>query len=172
MKNPPLHQRIHETADVHQPGRGIGERTLVWNNAIIERDVYIGSDCVIGSNVYIGENTQIGNNVRIQHGAFICRGAYIYDNVFIGPNATLTDDKYPRAGQEYYAQPPTLEEGCSIGAGAIILPGIHIGKGAMVGAGAVVTANVRDRSLVSGVPAQHMSFHVNQEDEKDDANQG
>ncbi len=74
-------------------------------------------------------------------------------DVFIGPNATLTDDKYPQAGRSYKALPPVLEDSCSIGAGAVILPGVTVGRGALVGAGAVVAHNVGSGHTAKGVPA-------------------
>jgi len=132
----------------------IGLGTEIYSYATIEENVTIGHHCIIGSNVFIGAGSRIDDRTRIQHGAFICRNAKIGKRVFIGPLAILTDDKYPRAGNKHYkAEPPTLEDGCSIGAGAIILPGVVIGEDAMVGAGAVVTCNVASSTTVVKVPA-------------------
>src|SRR3990167_8928728 len=114
----------------------------------------LGKDCVVGSCAWIGKNVTMGNGVRIQHGVFIPHGTTIGHRVFIGPNVTLTDDRYPVAGNvAYTAEPPILEDDCSIGAAAVILPGVRIGKGAMVGAGAVVTKDVPAYTTVVGVPA-------------------
>ena len=97
----------------------------------------------------------MGDNVRIQHGAFIPNGTVIGHRVFIGPNVSLTDDRYPRAGNvDYVALPPILEDDCALGAGAIILPGVRVGKGAMVGAGAVVVDDVPAFTTVVGCPAR------------------
>ncbi len=132
----------------------IGSCSRIYQFATIEANVTIGDNCVIGSNAWIGRGTRIGNGTRIQHGAFIARGSIIGKQVFIGPGAILTDDKYPRAGHtEYTPNPPKLEDNCSIGAGAIILPGVVVGKGALVGAGAVVAYNVETTTTVKGVPA-------------------
>lgn len=132
-----------------------GDGTRVWQYATVCEGAVIGSNCVIGSNAWIGKRCRIGNNVRIQHGAFIPNGTVIEDDVFIGPNATLTDDRYPRSGnKDYLPDPPTLRQGCSIGAGATILPGVTVGPGAMVGAGAVVTHDVPMGELFVGVPAR------------------
>lgn len=143
------------------PHGDYGNQTKVWQYATIEEHCIIGHRCVIGSCVFVGSNSRIGDGTRIQHGAFICRGAKIGQNVFIGPLAILTDDKYPVVGSvqphndyHYKAEPPTLEDGCSIGAGAIILPGVRIGRGAMVGAGAVVTHDVEAGQTVTKVPAE------------------
>jgi len=132
----------------------IGLGTRIYAYTTIEENVTIGHHCIIGSNVFIGAGSRIDDRTRIPHGAFICRNAKIGKRVFIGPLAILTDDKYPRAGNKHYkAEPPTLEDGCSIGAGAIILPGVVIGEDAMVGAGAVVTCNVASSTTVVKVPA-------------------
>jgi len=128
---------------------------VIWSGAVVEKGVVTGPGCVIGSNAYVGEGSVLGEAVRIQHGAFITRNTKIGDYVFIGPNVTLTDDKYPRVNNpEYKAEPPVLEHHCSIGAGAVILPGIRIGHHGRVGAGAVVTHNVDPWVLVVGVPAK------------------
>jgi UDP-2-acetamido-3-amino-2,3-dideoxy-glucuronate N-acetyltransferase len=144
---------IHPTNII---GRNVSiqPRVVVWQFTTIEDDVSIGTNCVIGSNCWIGKGTSIGEGTRIQHGAFIARGSLIGKQVFIGPCAVLTDDRYPRAGHsEYEANPPVLEDNCSIGAGAVILPGVTIGENAMIGAGAVVIENVMAHNTAVGVPA-------------------
>ena len=139
---------------------GYSKRIHIWHHANIEHDVSIGKDTVVGSNVFIGRGTRIGNEVRIQHGAFICRGATLDNGVFVGPGAILIEDKHPRAGlATLNPQPPILQANCSIGAGAIIMPGVIVGINAVVGAGAVVTRNVPAYTTVSGIPA---SLHVSQ----------
>jgi len=127
----------------------------VWQFATVNDGVITGERCVIGSNCWIGDRTIMGDDVRIQHGAFVTRDTRIGSRVFIGPNATLTDDKYPRVGhQTYDAQPPILDDDVAIGAGAVICPGVHIGAGATVGAGAVVTHDVPPGVVVTGIPAR------------------
>ena len=97
----------------------------------------------------------IGEGSRLQHGVFLPNGSRLGRNVFIGPNATFTDDRHPRVGNKYYiAEPPCLLDECSVGAGAVILPGVTIGKGAMIGAGCVVTHNVPDHAVVVGNPSK------------------
>ena len=126
----------------------------VWQFATIEACVTCGDNVVIGSNVWIGHGSSIGEEARLQHGAFVCRYAKVGKRVFIGPGAVLTDDRYPKIGGKYIPRPPVLEDECSIGAGAIILPGVTIGRGAMVGAGAVVSKDVPPLTIVKGVPAE------------------
>ena len=136
------------------PRSHLGDAT-VWQFSTVEAHVTCGSGCVIGSCAWIGKGTVMGDNVRIQHGAFVCRGSEIGHRVFIGPNATLSDDRYPRSGNTNYApNPPIIRDGASIGAGAVVLAGVTIGRNAMVGAGAVVVEDVPDGETVAGVPAR------------------
>ncbi len=133
----------------------IGEDSHIWHFANVEADVRMGSGSVIGSHTYVGAGTNIGNGVRIQSFVSICRRTIIEDGVFISPHVCITDDKFPRAGNaRYEAKPPILREGCSIGASALIMPGVTIGKGAMVAAGAVVTRDVPEKGVVIGMPAR------------------
>lgn len=133
----------------------IGRGSKVWAFANVEDDVALGDDAVIGSHTYVGRGARIGNGVRVQSFVSICRNAVVEDGVFISPHVCITDDKHPRAGNPRYdAQPPILKRGCSIGASALIMPGVTIGEGASVGAGAVVTKDVPPAVTVLGVPAR------------------
>src|SRR3990167_5895227 len=132
-----------------------GERVTIWAYTTICAGTTIGDDTVIGSNCFIGKNCRIGKGVHLQHGVFIPNGTIIKDKAFLGPGVVLTDDKMPRAGNtNYHAEPPIILWGASIGAGAVILPGVTIGSRAMVGAGAVVTRDVPDDDTAMGVPAR------------------
>lgn len=133
----------------------IGERTIIWFFSQVGDGVVIGDDCVIGSNCYIGFKSRLGNRVHVNHGSFLPNRSIIWDDVFIGPNVTFCDDKYPKAGNKnYHAEPPVVEAGASIGAGAIILPGVVLGERCMIGAGAVVTEDVAPGMVVVGMPAR------------------
>ena len=143
---------MNPKADIH-PSVVFGENCTVWQFATICEGTVLGDHVVVGSNVWIGKNCIIGSYTRIQHGAFIPNGTIISKGVFIGPNVTLTDDKHPRAGMPYIPKPPLLEEGCSIGAGAVILPGVKIGRNVMIGAGSVVTQDIQALHTAYGVPA-------------------
>jgi acetyltransferase-like isoleucine patch superfamily enzyme len=108
----------------------------------------------IGANAEIGKHSLIGENSRIGHGVFLPARTIVEPNVFIGPNVTCTDDRYPRANNhDYDALPPHICEGAAIGAGAVLLPGVRIGAGALIGAGAVVTKDVSAGAVVTGCPA-------------------
>ena len=133
----------------------IHDTTRVWYPHLsnIHPKADIGEYCVIHSHVWIGEDVHIGNNVKIQAFSFIPDGVTIEGNVFIGPRVTFTNDKYPPSGGKGW-QKTLVCAGASIGAGAIILPGITIGEGAKIGAGAVVTKDVPNFTTVVGNPAR------------------
>lgn len=143
---------VSEKAVIGQ-GVVIPSSCTVWHGATLCDDTVLGEGVVVGSNAWIGKGCQIESYTRIQHGAFIPNNTHIGKSVFIGPNATLTDDKYPKAGRLYKPEPPILEDDCSIGAAAVLLPGVRIGRGATVGAGAVVVQDVPPFATVKGVPA-------------------
>lgn len=148
---------IHRLADVGKCKLGSGTR--VWQFVVILDGAIIGSDCNICANVLVESDVIIGDRVTVKSGVQLWDGIRIGDDVFIGPNATFTNDRFPRSRAYPENFPKTLiENGASIGAGAIILPGVRIGKGAMVGAGAVVTRDVAPNSLVVGNPARHLRY--------------
>ena len=148
---------IHKLADV--AAQNIGSGTRVWQYVVILSEARIGTDCNICSHVLIENDVIIGDRVTVKSGVQLWDGLRVGNDVFIGPNVTFTNDKFPRSKQypDKFVE-TTIENGASIGAGAVILPGIVIGQGAMVGAGAVVTRNVASKSLVQGNPARHIRF--------------
>ncbi|OGH46075.1 MAG: dTDP-6-deoxy-3,4-keto-hexulose isomerase [Candidatus Levybacteria bacterium RIFCSPLOWO2_02_FULL_37_10] len=146
---------VHKNAIVET--KNIGKGTKIWAFCNILRGARIGENCNICDGCFVERDVVIGNNVTIKNGVYLWDGILVEDDVFIGPNATFANDKFPRSKNTNYKQEKTLlKKGCSIGANAIILPGIIIGKSAMVGAGAVVTKDVPDFALVYGNPAKVM----------------
>jgi UDP-2-acetamido-3-amino-2,3-dideoxy-glucuronate N-acetyltransferase len=134
----------------------LGFKTKIWNENLINiYDSEIGDNCNIASFVEIS-NSIIGDNVKIQAFSFIC-SAIIEHNVFIGPRVTFTNVKYPRSDSRGKFQGIIVRSGCSIGAGAIILPGVTLGENSVIGAGAVVTKDVDPSITVVGNPAKKMS---------------
>ena len=144
---------IHPLADVQSDQ--IGEGTIVWQFAIILPKAIVGKNCNINCHTFIENDVVIGDRVTIKSGVYIWDGLRIDDDVFIGPNATFVNDKYPRSKK--YAdkfQETKIGKSASIGANATILGGISIGEFAMIGAGSVVTKNVKPYTLVYGNPAR------------------
>lgn len=144
---------IHPSADVQT--QAIGEGTRVWQFCVILEGAKIGKNCNINAHCFIEGNVSIGDNSTIKSGVYLWDGTVIEDNVFVGPNATFTNDRYPRSKQYPDRFPvTTVKRGASIGAGAVILPGLTIGENALIGAGAVVTKDVPARALVIGNPGR------------------
>jgi len=144
---------IHPLADVSSGSIGAGTR--IWQFVVVLKGATIGEDCNICSHCFIEDDVIIGNRVTVKCGVQLWDGLRIADDVFIGPNATFTNDKFPRSGKRNFKLCATVVElGASIGAGATILPGVRIGERAMVGAGAVVTKDVPANTVVVGNPAR------------------
>ena len=143
---------IHPLADVHSSHIGIN--TKIWQFVVILPAAKIGDDCNICSHCFIENDVVIGNRVTVKCGVQIWDGLRIEDDVFIGPNATFTNDLYPRSKQDFSLLLTTVKKGATVGANATILAGITIGQNAMVGAGAVVTRDVPPNVLVVGNPAR------------------
>lgn len=143
----------HPQAIVESPR--IGDGTRVWAFAHILPGAVIGKDCNICDHVFIENDVTVGDRVTVKCGVQLWDGVRVEDDVFIGPNATFTNDAFPRSKQRLERYPTTLvRKGASIGANATILPGITVGAGAMVGAGAVVTRSVPPHAVVAGNPAR------------------
>lgn len=158
---------LHTHAIVDQ-GATIGPRSRVWAFAHVLPKAVIGCDCNICDHVFIENDVTIGNRVTIKCGVQVWDGITLEDDVFVGPNATFTNDPFPRSRQyPEHGFPRTLvKRGASIGGNATILPGITIGEEAMIGAGAVVTRDVPPRALVMGSPARVVRY-LNEEDKRD-----
>jgi acetyltransferase-like isoleucine patch superfamily enzyme len=133
----------------------IGKNTRIWAFAHVSKEVRIGEDCNICDHVFIETGVEIGDRVTVKCGVQLWTGVYLENDVFVGPNATFTNDLFPRS-KEYPASfsNTLVREGASIGANATILPGLTIGRKAMIGAGSVVTKSVPDFTIVVGNPAR------------------
>ena len=144
---------IHPLSDVHS--NNIGNGTKVWQFSVILAGAKIGDNCNICAHTFIENEVIIGNNVTIKSGVYLWDGIVVHDDVFIGPNATFTNDKKPRSKQ-YPDQflMTTIGKGASIGANATILPGVSLGYYCMIGAGSVVTKDIPPYSIVIGNPAR------------------
>ena len=137
----------------------IGENTRVWAFAHILPGARIGRECNICDHVFIESDVVVGDRVTVKCGVQLWDGLRIGDDVFIGPNATFSNDKYPMSKHYQSAVLEThIGRGASIGGGAAILPGLRIGARALVGAGSVVTHDVPPRAIVSGNPARIVGY--------------
>lgn len=148
---------------VHPDGRcesaAVGAGTRIWAFAHVLPGAVVGADCNICDHVFIENDVVLGDRVTVKCGVQLWDGVRIGSDVFVGPNATFTNDPYPRSKQrpERFAR-TTVQDGASIGANATILPGITIGRAAMVGAGAVVTHDVPANAVVVGNPARIVRY--------------
>lgn len=148
---------IHPLADVAESQ--IGQGTRVWQFVVVLKGAKIGADCNICAHTLIEGNVVIGDRVTVKSGVQIWDGSVIGDDVFIGPNATFSNDLHPRS--KHYPTKfsgVTIHKGASIGANATLLPGITVGEKAMVGAGAVVTKDVPAQAVVVGNPAKIVRY--------------
>lgn len=136
----------------------IGENTRIWAFAHVLPGASIGSDCNICDHVFIENDVIIGDKVTIKCGVQIWDGIRLEDDVMVGPNATFTNDLFPRSKQPFQLRSTVVERGASIGANATILCGITIGAGAMIGAGSVVTKDVPPRAVVVGNPGRIIRY--------------
>lgn len=148
---------------VHEQGlcesSEVGAGTRVWAFAHVLEGARIGADCNICDGVFVEGKAIVGDRVTVKCGVQVWDGVELGDDVFVGPNATFTNDPMPRSKQWLEEYPRTIvRDGASIGANATILPGLEIGTGAMVGAGAVVTRSVPPHAIVVGNPARIMGY--------------
>jgi UDP-2-acetamido-3-amino-2,3-dideoxy-glucuronate N-acetyltransferase len=145
--------RIHSDARVGS--ENIGDRTTIWQFAIVLPGAKIGTDCNLNAHVLVENDVIIGDRVTVKSGVQLWDGLRVEDDVFIGPNATFTNDLLPRSKRypERFAT-TTLKKGCSIGANGTIIAGVTIGEFAMIGAGSVITKDVGAYELWYGNPGR------------------
>jgi len=148
---------IHAHALCESPN--IGPRTRVWAFAHILPGASIGADGNICDGVFIENDVVVGDRATVKCGVQLWDGVRLGHDVFVGPNATFTNDRFPRSGAHQAEVAVTvIDDGASLGANCTILPGIHVGRHAMVGAGAVVTRPVPPNAVVAGNPARIIGY--------------
>lgn len=150
---------IHESAFVDK-GAVIGAGTRIWHFSHILPGTRIGRNCTIGQNVMAGPEVEIGDNCKIQNNVSLYRGVTLEQGVFCGPSCVFTNVMTPRAEFERKSEflPTMVRRGASIGANATIVCGITLGAYCTIGAGAVVTRDVPDHALMTGVPARRTGW--------------
>jgi len=153
---------VHSSAVV-EDGATLGTGTKVWANVQIRTGATIGRNCILGRNTFVDVDVAVGDNVKVQNNASLYEGVTLEDGVFIGPHVVFTNDKVPRAvnpdgtlkqPDDWILGRTLVERGAALGAGAVIVTGVTIGRWSMVGSGAVVTRSVPDHALVVGNPAR------------------
>jgi len=133
----------------------VGDDTTIWAFAHVLPGAVIGKNVNINDHVFIENDVVVGDRVTVKSGVQLWDGVELQDDVFIGPNVTFTNDRYPRSKQYPTSFPRiVVEQGASVGGGAVLLPGITVGRSAIVGAGAVVTRDVPPFAIVTGSPAR------------------
>jgi len=160
--NPKRAAFVHPLADVQ--AKEVGAGTSIWQFNVVLAGAKLGANCNISAHCFIENDVVMGDNVTLKSGVYLWDGITLESNVFVGPGVLFTNDMYPRS--KVYPESflrTTVGRGASIGAGAVITPGVTIGHHAMVAAGAVVTRDVAPYSLVMGSPARHVRFLSEQE---------
>src|SRR5918993_3699297 len=158
--------RIEPSADVSADA-SLGDGTSVWHLAQVREGAVLGTNCIVGRGAYVGTGVRMGDSCKLQNYALVYEPAVLEDGVFVGPAVVFTNDHYPRSvapdgalkrGDDWEAVGVTCREGASIGARAVCVAPVTVGRWAMVAAGAVVTRDVPDFALVAGVPAHQIGW--------------
>ncbi len=146
---------IHPSAVVDE-GAVVGARTKVWHFCHVMSGARIGHDCTVGQGCFVAGSAKIGSRVKVQNHVSVFDGVELEDDVFCGPGVVFTNVKNPRSAVPRRSEfvSTRVREGATIGANATVVCGVSIGRHAFVAAGAVVTRDVPDHALVTGVPAR------------------
>lgn len=148
-------QKVFKHEDSRVESGHVGSGTRIWAFAHILPGAVVGEECNICDHVFIENDVLVGDRVTVKCGVQLWDGVTLEDDVFVGPNATFTNDRFPRSKQYPDAFARTVvRRGASIGANATLLPGITVGQNAMIGAGAVVTRDVPPNAIVTGNPGR------------------
>lgn len=158
--------KIAPTADVDARAE-IGEGTRIWHLAQVREDARVGRDCILGRGAYVGPGVVVGDHCKLQNYALVYEPAVLEDGVFVGPAVVFTNDEFPRAinpdgslksADDWHAVGVTVRTGASIGARAVCIAPVTIGRWALIAAGSVVTRDVPDHAVVAGVPARQVGW--------------
>jgi acetyltransferase-like isoleucine patch superfamily enzyme len=158
--------RIAPGADVDESAE-IGDGSAIWHLAQVREGAKLGANCIVGRGAYVGTGVVMGDSCKLQNYALVYEPARLEDGVFVGPAVVFTNDHFPRSvspdgtlkrGDDWEAVGVTVREGASVGARAVCVAPVTIGRWAMVAAGAVVTKDVPDFALVAGVPARRIRW--------------
>ena len=158
--------RIATTADIDDRAV-IGANSQIWHLVQVREHARVGPGCIIGRGAYIGPGVVLGRNCKVQNYALVYEPAVLEDGVFVGPGAVFTNDVFPRAinvdgtrksAEDWPMVGVIVRTGASIGARAVCIAPLTIGRWSMVAAGSVVTKDVAEFALVAGVPARRIGW--------------
>lgn len=158
--------RVQPSADV-SPEAQLGDGTSIWHLAQVREQAVLGENCIVGRGAYVGTGVVMGDNCKLQNYALVYEPAVLGHGVFVGPAVVFTNDHFPRSvdpdgtlkrGDDWEAVGVTVKDGASIGARAVCVAPVTIGRWALVAAGSVVTKDVPDFALVAGVPARRIRW--------------
>ncbi|NAZ86049.1 acyltransferase [Kineococcus indalonis] len=158
--------RAEASADVDPTAR-LGAGTRVWHLAQVREGAVLGAGCTVGRGAYVGAGVRVGDHCKIQNHALVYEPAVLEDGVFVGPGAVLTNDRLPRAvtpegapkgAADWEPVGVVLRRGSSVGARAVCVAPVEVGRWSLVAAGAVVTRDVPAHALVAGNPARRVAW--------------
>lgn len=151
---------FRDDSAVVDDGAQVGEGSRVWHFVHVSAGARVGRNVSLGQNVYVGGGAVIGDGCKIQNNVSVYDGVVLEEDVFCGPSAVFTNVNNPRAMVERKSQyrQTRVSTGATLGANCTIVCGVTIGRFAFIGAGAVVTHDVGDHALVTGVPARHAGW--------------
>lgn len=137
----------------------VGAGTRIWAFAHVMKRAVIGRDCNIGEGAFVESGVVLGDRVTVKNNVAVWDGVTVEDDAFLGPACVMTNRRRPRSSQGNTGpkapwDPIVIRQGASIGAGAVLVCPVTVGRYALVGAGAVVTKDVPDHGLVVGSPAR------------------
>jgi UDP-2-acetamido-3-amino-2,3-dideoxy-glucuronate N-acetyltransferase len=149
---------VHESSFVDDSAE-IGKGTKIWHFSHIMKCT-IGRNCIFGQNTHVADDVVIGNNVKVQNNVSMYTGTVIEDDVFLGPSCVLTNVLNPRSqvNRHNVYEKTVIRKGATIGANATIVCGVELGRYCFIAAGAVVTKNVPDYALMTGMPARQVGW--------------
>jgi len=158
--------QVAETADIDAMAI-LGSGSQIWHLAQVREHARVGPGCIIGRGAYIGPGVILGRNCKVQNYALVYEPAVLEDGVFVGPGVVFTNDVFPRAinvdgsrksADDWPMVGVIVRTGASIGARAVCIAPVTVGRWSMIAAGSVVTVDVPEFALVAGVPARRIGW--------------
>jgi acetyltransferase-like isoleucine patch superfamily enzyme len=151
----------------------VGNDVQTAHRVVLREGVRVGDGCVFGNGCDVQMGARLGRNVRLQSGAVISENAELGNDIFIGPQVIFTGGRFmtgameasgrmsyeeaaAQEGKNWQGPSVVVEDEVRIGANAVILAGVRLGKGCLISAGSVVSTDVPAGALVVGNPGRVM----------------